>query len=246
MYCLSNETVTILDYKNLTESAVYGDVYPMWSYSSFAALLPIFLLTDLVKYKPMIIFEGFSYIVTWVLLLWAKGVVWMQAMQLVYGMATSAEVAYYTYVYAKVPKDDYLIVSSLTRMAFLLGRFVTGSLSQFLNSIEICDYRELNYISLTAVSIAFVLSWFLPNVNNSVYFHTNEATEIEKGEKDSSTETNRANRGTGKIISDLRYAYTQAYVVKWSVWVALSTCLYFQVGNYIQPLWEEILVGTMR
>ena len=225
---------------------MYGDVYPVWSYSSFALLVPVFLLTDLVKYKAMIIFEGLSYVVTWVLLLWAEGVAWMQAMQFVYGMATSAEVAYYTYIYAKVAKDDYLIVSSLTRMALLLGRFVTGSLSQFLNSFELCDYRELNYISLTSVSIAFILSWFLPNVKNSVYFHTNKVIEMKMEEKDSTTETHIANRGTGNILSDLRSAYSQAYVVKWSVWVALSTCLYFQVGNYIQPLWEEILVSIMR
>ena len=221
-------------------------MYPVWSYSSFVLLVPVFLLTDLVKYKAMIIFEGLFYVVTWVLLLWAEGVAWMQAMQFVYGMATSAEVAYYTYIYAKVPKDDYLIVSSLTRMAFLLGRFVTGSLSQFLNSLELCDYRELNYISLTSVSIAFILSWFLPNVKNSVYFHTNKVIEMEMEEKDCTTEAYNANRGTGNILSDLRSAYTQTYVVKWSVWVALSTCLYFQVGNYIQPLWEEILVRIIR
>ena len=242
IHCKSLENWTIPDYKNLTENAVYGDVYPVWSYSSFALLVPIFLLTDLVKYNPMIIFEGLSYVVTWVLLLWAEGVAWMQATQFVYGMATSTEVAYYTYIYAKVPKDDYLLVSSLTRVALLLGKFVTGSLSQLLNSLELCDYRELNYISLTSVSIAFLLSWFLPNVKTSVYFHKNQVFEIEMSEKDCDTETYKANRGTGKILTDLHSAYTQAYVVKWSVWVALSTCLYFQVGNYIQPLWEEILV----
>ena len=30
----------------------------MWSYSYFALLVPVFLLTDLVRYKPMINFEG--------------------------------------------------------------------------------------------------------------------------------------------------------------------------------------------
>ena len=237
---------TIPDYKNMTDHAVYGDVYPIWSYSSFALLVPVFLLTDLVKYKPMIIFEGLSYVVTWMLLLWAEGVAWMQAMQFVYGAATSTEVAYYTYIYAKVPKDDYLIVSGLTRMAFLLGRFVTGSVSQFLINLEICNFRELNFISLTSVSIAFILSWLLPNVKNSVYFHTDEVIEIEMGEKECTTESFKENKGIGKIMFDLRSAYKQTYVVKWSVWVALSTCIYFQVGNYIQPLWEEILVSIMR
>ena len=84
IHCKSLENWTIPDYKNLTENAVYGDVYPVWSYSSFALLVPVFLLTDLVKYNPMIIFEGLSYVVTWVLLLWAEGVAWMQATQFVH------------------------------------------------------------------------------------------------------------------------------------------------------------------
>ena len=229
-------------YKNLTEESVYGDVYPVWSYSSFALLVPVFLLTDLVKYKSMIIIEGATYVITWVLLICAEGVAWMQVTQFVYGMATSTEVAYYTYMYAKVPKDDYLLISSLTRMALLLGRFMTGSLSQLLNSLGLCDYRELNYISLTSVSVAFFISWLLPSVKSSVYFH-----EVDLGQKEMVEATTKtdANSGVSKILSDLRSAYTQPYVVKWSVWVALSTCLYFQVGNYIQPLWEEILVSTV-
>lgn len=64
----------------------------------------MFLLTDMFKYKPMIIFEAASYVATWVLLIWANGVFAMQMMEFAYGIATSTEVAYYTYVYAKVTK----------------------------------------------------------------------------------------------------------------------------------------------
>lgn len=35
-------------------------------------------------------------------------------------------------------------------------------------------------------------------------------------------------------------SYRQSYVIKWSIWVAASSCLNFQIGNYIQPLWQEI------
>jgi thiamine transporter 2/3 len=158
---------------------VYGDIYPVWSYSSFALLIPVFLLTDLVRYKPMIIYEGLCYVVTWILLLWAEGVMAMQIMQFVYGMATSTEIAYYTYIYAKVPKEDYLKVSSFTRMALLLGKFITGSLSQILDSFDLMDYRELNYISLSSVSFAFIISFFLPAVKNSVYFYKKSKENLE-------------------------------------------------------------------
>ena len=54
------------------------------------------------RYKPVIVFEGISYIATWCMLLWANGVGWMQSMEFAYGIATSTEVAYFTYIYAKV------------------------------------------------------------------------------------------------------------------------------------------------
>ena len=41
-------------------------------------------------------------------------------------------------------------------------------------------------------------------------------------------------------MSHLKVAYTNIYVLKWSVWVAFATCGYFQVGNYIQALWKYI------
>ena len=149
---------------------MYGDIYPVWSYSYFALLIPVFLLTDMVKYKPMIIVEALSLVITWVLLLWAEGVAWMQVMQFTYGVATSMEIAYYTYIYAKVPKDQYLVVSSLTRSAVLTGKFLTGALAQLLTSLELCDYRELNYISLTCVSIALVLSQLAPKIHSCLAF----------------------------------------------------------------------------
>lgn len=78
--------------KNLTEDQVYYEVYPVWSYSYFGLLVPVFLLTDFVRYKPMIVTEGLAYVITWVLLLWAEGVAAMQFMEFMYGVATSTEV----------------------------------------------------------------------------------------------------------------------------------------------------------
>ena len=89
-------------YKNLTQEDVYNKVYPVWPYAYFSLLIPVFLLTDFLKYKPVIILEGLAYIVTWILLLWAPGVLAMQFMEIAYGIATSTEIAYLTYIYAKV------------------------------------------------------------------------------------------------------------------------------------------------
>ena len=64
-------------------SQVYQDVYPVWTYSYLSVLIIVFLFTDLAKYKPVIILEGFAYILTWVLLTWGRGLFAMQMMQVV-------------------------------------------------------------------------------------------------------------------------------------------------------------------
>ena len=97
---------------NLRKDDLYSSVYPVYTYATFALVLPVFLFTDYVRYKPIIVLEGLSYIATWLLLLWAKGVTWMQVMQITYGIAISTEVAYYTYIYAKVTQNfSYMVYS---------------------------------------------------------------------------------------------------------------------------------------
>ena len=97
-------------------------------------------------------------------------------MQFTYGIATSTEVAYYTYIYAKVPKENYQKVTSFTRVAILLGRFVSGISSQLLVSasrigLPSLNYRQLNFISLGSVSLATIVSFLLPKVKRTLYFH---------------------------------------------------------------------------
>lgn len=54
------------------------EVYPLWTYSYLVVLFPVFLLTDLLRYKVVIVLEGFAYVATWALLVWGKGVAVMQ------------------------------------------------------------------------------------------------------------------------------------------------------------------------
>ena len=47
---------------------IYISTYlQVWTYAYLAILVLVFLLTDLAKYKPVIVLEGFAYIATWVL-----------------------------------------------------------------------------------------------------------------------------------------------------------------------------------
>lgn len=65
-----------------------------------------------------------------------------------YGAFAACEVAYFTYIYAKVDKEYYQQVTSHTRGAILAGRSISGILGQLLISFKWMDYRQLNYITL--------------------------------------------------------------------------------------------------
>lgn len=159
------------EWKNLTLDQINNEVYPVWTYSYLALLFVVLLITDFLRYKPVIVLEGIAYVVTWCLLLWAQGVLAMQFMEFCYGIVTATEVAYYTYIYAKVPKEHYKKATSFTRAATLFGKFLSGTLAQVLVSTNVLDYHQLNYISLADVSVACLLSFVLPSVATSIYFH---------------------------------------------------------------------------
>lgn len=72
----------------------------------------------------------------------------MQIVQFFYGFMLSTEVAYFTYMYAKVDKLHYQKVTSHTRCAFLLGRFMAGVVAQLTTSLNLLNYEELNYLSI--------------------------------------------------------------------------------------------------
>lgn len=60
-------------------------------------------------------------------------------------MAT--EVAYYTYIYAKVDREHYQQVTSNSRSAILFGRFSGSVLAQLFIEYDVMNPAELNYIS---------------------------------------------------------------------------------------------------
>lgn len=65
----------------------------------------------------------------------------------------AAEVAYYTYIYAKVSKDRYQLATGMTRAANLSGRFLASLMGQLLISFKLMNFRELNYITLGGKSV---------------------------------------------------------------------------------------------
>ncbi|XP_004453920.1 thiamine transporter 2 [Dasypus novemcinctus] len=163
--------------KNLTITEITNEIFPVWTYSYLLLLLPVFILTDYVRYKPVIVLQGISFIVTWLLLLFGQGVKAMQAVEFFFGMVTATEVAYYAYIYSIVSLEHYQKVSSYCRSVTLVAYTAGSVLAQLLVTLANVSYFYLNVISLVSVSVAFLCSLFLPMPKKSMFFHAKASQE---------------------------------------------------------------------
>ncbi|KAG8580516.1 hypothetical protein GDO81_007316 [Engystomops pustulosus] len=246
---------------NLNLEEVTNSVFPVWTYSYLVILFPVFLLTDYVRYKPVIILQGLSYIIAWVLLLFARGVPAMQGLEFVYGMVTATEVAYFSYIYSVVDTEHYQKVTSYCRSITLVGFTIASVLGQLLVSLAGISYFYLNVITLISVSIAFLSSLVLPMPKKSMFFHrkvinhsngvASEEPKVTSDNPDlpsteSQRETSKKNSGPNffKVLwllcKDMKECYSSMQLLYWSLWWALATAGYNQVINYVQVLWENV------
>ncbi|XP_073437419.1 thiamine transporter 2-like [Dendrobates tinctorius] len=246
---------------NLTIEQVTNSIFPVWTYSYLVILFPVFLLTDYLRYKPVIILQGLSYVICWILLLFTRGVPAMQGLEFMYGMVTATEVAYFSYIYSVVDTDHYQKVTSYCRSITLVGYTIASVLGQLLVSFAGVSYFYLNVISLISVSIAFISSFMLPMPRKSMFFHkktleddvggTSEDPTVTSNNPDvpcAEAETKDSSKSSGPnfckvlwlLCKDLKACYSSMQLLYWSLWWALATAGYNQVVNYVQVLWEHV------
>lgn len=140
-------------------------------------LLPAFLLTDYLRYKPVILLQGLTLIVTYFMLLYAKELLAFQFLEFFYGLTTATEIAYYSYLYSVVDLSLYQKVTSYCRSATLVGYTVGSIVGQVLVSVAGWPVFNLNVMSLTSASVAFAVAWFLPMPQKSLFFHHISSTQ---------------------------------------------------------------------
>ena len=150
--------------KNFSTDDINELVYPIWTYSYGVSVFCALLLTDVLRYKPVILIECVSYLATRLLLIWGTSILDMQLMQVVYGVATATEIAYYSYIYVAVSITHFKQVTSYLRAMVLFGRSMSGLVGQLLVSLSLLNYLQLNYISFASVCVACVCAMFLPNI----------------------------------------------------------------------------------
>nr|XP_046238248.1 thiamine transporter 1 [Scatophagus argus] len=256
--------------KNLTETQVVNEIYPVWTYSYLVLLFPIFLATDYLCYKPVLILQATGLVVTYVLLLKVQGLLAMQLLEFFFGLATASEVAYYSYIYSVVEPAHYQRVTGYCRSVTLFGSAAGSLTGQLLLSVAKVQLLHLVIITLTSAAVAFVAPWFLPMPKRSMFFHKSPVAAQERPPSTSTALLDKAEDADIKLplkshnasmvsesseagshssgfvdvllmlFKDLLQCYRCRPLLAWSIWWALATCGYFQVINYVQPLWEKV------
>uniref|UniRef100_A0A7E4VIU5 Thiamine transporter 2 n=1 Tax=Panagrellus redivivus TaxID=6233 RepID=A0A7E4VIU5_PANRE len=232
---------------HLSDSVLNDEVYPIWTYGYLIALVPALLLSDVLLYKPVILLGATAYVSVWVTLIFGKDKLSQQLGQAIYSIATASEVAYFAYIYVKVDRSKYSRVTAWTRAALLAGKCTSYVLAEVLILTKAASYQTLNYITISALGLAFTLALFLPQVSWKAVVTRNIEGQvtIRNATPLSPNQVPENYWGFCKdtmlsLKENLVIHYSNKSILKWSLWWAMATCGELQVGNYAQTLWGQL------
>lgn len=133
---------------NISAEQINQQVFPVGTYSYGIQLVITFLITDYFRYKPLIILSGLAGIAYWVLFIGTNALPWLQVAEVFYGTYKAADVAFWSYIYARVDKCYYQKITSYTKSSSHFGKFIGAVVAQALLFYGLVDYLDLNYVSL--------------------------------------------------------------------------------------------------
>uniref|UniRef100_A0A8C8ADL3 Solute carrier family 19 member 1 n=1 Tax=Otus sunia TaxID=257818 RepID=A0A8C8ADL3_9STRI len=239
--------------KNLTQTEVTNVITPVLTYSYMAVLVPIFLLTDYLRYKPVLVLQSLSHISIWLLLVLGTSVLAMQLMEFFYGVTMAARIAYSSYIFSLVTPSRYQRMASYSRSAVLLGVFTSSVLGQLCITLGGVSFLVLNYVSLGFVSFGFILTLFLERPQRSLFFNRPEGA----GDGAVPTELDKMARGDGgrgtrgwreaalcRMLREVGALVRQPQLRLWSLWWIFNSAGYYLMLYYVQILWNEIYPAT--
>ncbi|KAM9835897.1 reduced folate transporter isoform 1-T3 [Aulostomus maculatus] len=256
---LSNE-------KNFTTEQVTNEITPVLTYSYMAVLVPAFLLTDLLRYKPVLIIQGISQVIIWLLMLLGTSLLAMQFMEFFYGITMACRVAYSSYIFSLVSPGLYQRVAGYSRTSVLLGVFTSSVLGQLFMSFG--NFGDSRYFALSAICLGFVsfgllLSLCLPWPKRSLFFNQTRDQEQKalaspvatKAELDQMNPKDNAppppSRPGWKDSIFIQMLMEVGNVVRrpnlrlWSLWWIFNSTGYYLVLFYVHILWNTIHSATV-
>lgn len=245
---LKNSMVSLFFFSFL-HIQVNRQVYPVWTYSSLFLLIPVLLVTDILRYKPVIILQGLSYVAAFVLVLFGSGVHLTQLAFFCYSIAMAADVAYFSYIYSIVEARYYQRVTSYVRAAILLGQGAGALLAQLLVSLGGVPLYCLASLTLISVSVALITSIFLPMPKTRIYsaeqgFSVEDSNVPDRQDFSVRVKCLTAAEHVGRMFRrlalDCKESYSSVAVVFFCIWAATGKCGFYQVASYIQLFWQQI------
>lgn len=215
-----------------------------------AVLVPIFLLTDYLRYKPVLMLQSLSHIAVWLLLIFGSSILAMQFMEFFYGITMAARVAYSSYIFSLVTPSRYQRMASYSRSSVLLGIFTSSVLGQLFITVGGTTFMTLNYISLGFMCFALILTLFLERPKRSLFF--NRSDPVCNG----TSELDKMNPGAGdpvwhkapawqnmvffRMLKELRTLIRLPQLRLWSLWWIFNSAGYYLMLYYVQILWNTV------
>ncbi|XP_051568500.1 reduced folate transporter [Myxocyprinus asiaticus] len=249
--------------KNFTREQVTNEISPVLSYSYMAVLVPVFLLTDYLRYKPVLILQSLSHVSIWLLLLLGTSLLEMQLMEFFYGITMAARVAYSSYIFSLVPATVYQRVASYSRSSVLMGVFISSVLGQMCVSVGGVSYMMLSAVSLGFVTFGLLLSVFLPWPKRSLFFNQAYLEEERKvaaqselarmkPDKDGSVAAQSSNVSAHswtnsvfvQMLKELKNVMKVPSLRLWSLWWIFNSTGYYLVVFYVHILWNKVYPAT--
>lgn len=245
----------IFPWRHITAEELDKIVWPIGTYASAVFVLIFLFVTDFLRYKPVIVLGGVAAIATWALLVWSVSFEAAIVIQFTFAIFFATEIAYYTYIYAKVDKEHFMKVTSHTRAAILCGKCCAGFLAQVIVYSRAMNLRGLNCISCVMVTGATFYALLLPPVTKSLYFEQSNISDFRVHSKSAGggngndrsvvieeiqSECSMWTRALNIMAYQLKTAFTNRCILLWSFWYIIGLCGFYQVNFYIQMLWITI------
>lgn len=217
-----------------------------------AVLVPIFLLTDYLRYKPVLMLQCLSHISVWLLLIFGSSILAMQFMEFFYGITMAARVAYSSYIFSLVTPSRYQRMASYSRSSVLMGIFTSSVLGQLCITVGGTTFMTLNYISLGFMCFALILTLFLERPKRSLFF--NRPEPVCNGT--SPSELDKMNPRSGepvwhkasiwqdmvlfRMLKELKTIIRLPQLRLWSLWWIFNSAGYYLMLYYVQILWNTV------
>ncbi|KAG8516572.1 Folate transporter 1 [Galemys pyrenaicus] len=222
---------------------VTNEITPVLSYAYLAVLVPVFLLTDYLRYKPVLVLQGLSYVAVWLLLLFGRSVLHLQLMEFCYSVTMAARIAYSSYIFSLVHPARYQRMAGYSRAAVLLGVFTSSVLGQLLVSVGRVSFTTLNHISLDFLAFSLVLALFLKRPRRSLFFNRPKPAPAPPSE----LAPMRAGPGRGwrewtlvRMMRELGLSLRRPQLRLWSLWWVFNSAGYYLIVYYVHILWSVL------